>query len=229
MSLDHWKIDGVLHTGGGWEAEQGSKGRRCCITHTHTHGGLSLSALAPPVETSGSPCPPLSGSHRGWGCSCPAAGSQEPSGLNGLLRPLDYRLSSPRALTASATTNSHFCCLLSDLSSDTFSPHLSPRHLPLIPCANRPSAVFLPFFSCPRAERPCLNQRKKNSQTYKHTLTCTHTHTHTHTCTHIQTQTCACVYVLSFSLCISQTFYPRASPRATLSKIFGLSRESIGR
>lgn len=57
-----------------------------------------------------------------WGCLCPPAGCHGYPGLNGFLRLPDYSLSSPGLLPALATTNSHFCCLPSDLSSDAFSP-----------------------------------------------------------------------------------------------------------
>ena len=176
----------------------------------HRHRVLSLSAPAGRVETSDSLCPRLSVRHRGWGCSCPPAGCQGYPDLNSLLRRPDYRLSSPGLLPALAITDSHFCCLLSDLSSDAFSPLLSHWHLPLIPCANLAHRGLSSFFSCPRAGVPYFNQRKKNLQTYKHARVSKHTHTqntHAHTYTHMHTHTNAHTYMHLFSLSLSLSLH----------------------
>lgn len=131
----------------------------------------------PWLKTSGSPCPWLRVRHRAQGSSCPSAGCRVYPSLSRLQRPLHCRLSSPGLLVQ----HSHSRCLLSDLSSDTSSPCLSPCPLALLPCIHLPSVVFLPSFPCPRVGKPHFNQKKEEKVTdsiYISFQQCVHKHTH---------------------------------------------------
>lgn len=106
------------------------------------------------------------------------------------------------------TANSHFQCLFSDLSSDTFSPHLGHWHLPLIPCANlSPFTVFLSFHVSELGD-PILTRGRKTNQLCPYQLPATHadqahvciTHTHKH------------AFIFPPSLLFLFFFYPNPCP-----------------
>ena len=130
---------------------------------------------------------------------CPPAGCQGYPGLNGLLRLPDYRLSSPRLLPALATTNIHFCCLPSDLSSDAFTPTGTCRLFPapVSPLCGLLSLLFMPqsWGTLLQTEEEILTDIQTCTGAHKHNTNTQHTqHKHTQ---HKHTNTCICFLSLS--------------------------------
>lgn len=117
----------------------------------------------------------------------PIAGCQENSGLSGPPKGCGLQAFISWSGDSLDIANSHFQCLLSDLSSDTFSPHLRHRYLPLIPCANlSPFTVFLSFH-VPELGDPILTRGRKTNQLCPYQLPATHAQTRHMCASHIHT------------------------------------------